>query len=70
MADLEKIIGRDIKQAEKFAEGLDAAIARLQTEIKQLEDMQKAAHERLSDTAEKAREAWDYVAHLKEKDIS
>ena len=68
MADLEKIIGRDIKQAEKFAEGLDAAIARLQTEIKQLEEMQKATHERLSDTAKKAREAWDYVAHLKKKD--
>ena len=66
MADLEKIIGRDIKQAEKFAQGLDAAITRLQTEIKQLEDMQRAAHERLKDTAEKAREAWEYVTHLKE----
>jgi len=67
MADLEKIIGKDIKQAEKFAEGMDSAIARMQTELRTLEEEQKQLHARLKDTAERAREAWDYVAHLKEK---
>jgi len=67
MADLEKIIGKDIKQAEKFAEGLEQSIGRMQTELKELENRQREIHAKLIDTADRAREAWDYVAHLKEK---
>lgn len=66
MKDLEKIIGRDIKQAENFAESLDKAVGNLQQELRDLEDRQKLLLEKLRTEAQKAAEAWGYVKILRE----
>lgn len=83
--DLEKVIGKDIRQATRYAEGIDEEVSNLQAAIQQLEkdledlhrkyledtkrleNEQKEAITKVKDAGERAREAWAYVDHLKEK---
>lgn len=65
MRDLSKIIGKDIKQAERFAEAIDASAERLRNEITALEETKLILEEQLAQKTGDAAEAWEYVEHLK-----
>ena len=64
---LDKMIGRDVKQATRYAESLDETAVRLKQEIAALEAEKLRLGESLSVTTAKAAEAWEYVNHLKQK---
>ena len=65
MRDLTKIIGKDIKQAERFALAIDASVERLRNEIAALEETKRGLNEQLTQKTGDAAEAWEYVEHLK-----
>lgn len=62
---LNKMIGRDVKQAARYAESLDETAARVRAEISALEAEKLRLAESLASTTEKAAEAWEYVQYLK-----
>ena len=65
MKDLSKIIGRDIRQAERYAEGLDAAVERLKKELESLESSKVLITGQLERKTLDAGDAWAYISHLK-----
>ena len=64
MKDLEKRIGRDINQATRYAEGLDASVTKLKEEIAQLQKSILLVAEKLAVKSEDAADAHEYVKYL------
>lgn len=73
--NLEKLIGRDVRQAENYAQKKDGEVSGLQKELQnidkeeeralqQFSERRKAAHAALVATTQEAREAWEYVRLL------
>lgn len=63
--DLERVIGKDIRQATRYAEGKNEEVQNLKAAIQTLEAELKDATQKLETAADEAAEAWDYVSLLK-----
>lgn len=63
--ELEKLVGKDVRQAEKYAEGIDNTISKAQAELVALENRQKELLIELADLNKKSAAAHNYVTHLK-----
>lgn len=64
--ELEKIVGKDIKQAVKYAESLDNSISKAQAELVDLEARQVELLAKIKELNGKSAAAHNYVHHLKQ----
>lgn len=69
MADLEKIIGRDIKGAERHLRKCEQDVSQLQAQLQAILAQQKQVYDAIIEASQKAWEAGAYLQRLREIEI-